>query len=337
MAVAAACAVALFVGGAAASSASNHIVFSDPAGDNQSTSSSAYASDIRQIDVTSQDDGSVKFAVTLADGPAKLVDGDRLDVLIDYDRNANTGSSGFDIDLVANGHNSTPTTFQLCRYQSTQYSCEVPNFEWAHDTQTATGFHVVDFEVSSGVPAFDFGVIESWTPSGGTALTDIAPNSGLYTFETKADPDNDGKFGTSDSCPSVRAVGKFDTNGNGCPGPFALIHANDIRAVAVIYPDKLQVRSVWIKGVPPGASVSFKAPGHSAHARGNSSGTARTNGLTGNYRFGSTFSARITKSGVVGLVLTAKATKRGLKVVNRKCIPATGGAPVKCTGKLKGS
>ena len=85
-----ACAVLLGGGAASASSSANHVVYNDPAGDNESTSSTAYASDIRQIDVTSQNDGTVKFAVTLADGPAKLVDNDQLDVLIDYDRSVVT-------------------------------------------------------------------------------------------------------------------------------------------------------------------------------------------------------------------------------------------------------
>jgi hypothetical protein len=337
MAVVAACAVALFVGGAAASSTSNHVVFTDPAGDNQSTSSTAYASDIRQIDVTSQDDGTVKFAVTLADGPAKLVDGDELDVLIDYDRNSNTGSSGFDIDLVAKGHTSSTTTFQLCRYESSQYSCEVPNFEWAHDTKTATGFHVVDFEVSSGVPAFDFGVLESWTPSGGTALTDIAPNSGLFTFETKADPDNDGKFGTADSCPTVRAVGKYDTNNNGCPGPFKFIGTKEAHFSAVVFPAFMRLNQVRVTGAPPGSRVVFSSPKGGDSATANRSGVAKSRRVKGDFRYGSVITIRITRPQFVGVFLKEKIARNGLRVLQRRCIPATGGSPVKCSGKLKAS
>jgi hypothetical protein len=338
LAVAAACSIMLFVGAASATSAANHVIYTDPAGDNQSTSSSAYASDIRQIDVTSKDDGFVTFDVTLADGPAKLVDGDELDIFIDYDRNPSTGSSGFDLDLVATGHNSTATTFTLCRYESTQYSCEVPNFDWASDTKTATGVHVVEFNLTTGVAAFDFAVIEGWTPSGGTTLTDIAPNSGVFTFSTNADPDKDGKYGTSDSCPTVRAVGKFDTNGNGCPGPFPVIRADSIRTPGgVRYPQYLQVHSVYVGGVPPGTTVSLNAPRHHAFVRANSSGIARTSRLSGNFPYGSIFTARIARPAFVGVLLKAKVTKNGPKVISRLCIPAQGGKPVKCSGKLKGS
>ena len=332
-----ACAILLGGGAASASSSANHLVYSDPAGDNESTSSTAYASDIRQIDVTSQNDGTVKFAVTLADGPAKLVDNDQLDILIDYDRNRNTGSSGFDIDLVATGHTNSATTFTLCRYESNQQSCEVPTFEWAHDTKTATGVHVVDFVVSTGVSAFDFGAVETWTPSGGTALRDAAPNSGLYAFQTKADPDSDGKFGTADACPAARAIGKFDANRNGCPGPFAFISAKEAHFKGLAFPSTMRLSQVRVTGVPAGSRVVFSSPKGGDATTANGSGVASSKRVKGDFRYGSVITIRITKPAFVGVLLKEKISKSGLQVVQRLCIPATGGAPVKCSAKLKGS
>ena len=227
--------VVLGVSSAAASPAGNHLIWSDPTGDNQSQSSTVYASDIRQVELTSQDNGAVKIAITLVDGDGKLVSGDELDVLIDYDRNQSTGESGFDIELVATGHSGSAATFVLCRLSGTR-SCEEGPTDWAHDTPgTTTGTHVVDFNVSAGVAAFDFGVVESYT-SGSTTLKDIAPNSGHYTFELRADPDNDGVQGTSDKRPTVAARGKSDANHNGCPGPFKLIGTKEAHFSGVVFP-----------------------------------------------------------------------------------------------------
>jgi len=334
--LAAACA-AVLGGAASASRAGNHQIYSDPAGDNQSSSSTVYASDIRQVELTSQDNGAIRIAVTLVDGPARLVDGDELDILIDYDRNRNTGQSGFDIDLVATGHNSG-TTFALCRLGA-QRSCEEGPADWAHDRTTTTSTHVVDFNVSAGVSAFDFGVIESYTqPGTTTSLTDIAPNSGVWTFELRADPDNDGLHGTADLCPTVPARGKFDKNHNGCPGPFALIRTKEPHFSAVLFPGYVRLRNLRVTGVPPGARVVFSSPKGGDRTAANSSGIARSRRVSGNFRYGSVITIRITKPTFVGVFLRVVVKKpQGLLVARRACIAATGGRPVKCTGKLKGS
>jgi hypothetical protein len=335
LAVLAAVALALLGGGASAAPAGNHVVLSDPVGDNERQSTSVYASDIRQIELTSQNSGAIQMAITLADGDAKLVDGDQLDVLIDYDRNRNTGDSGYDIDLVATGHSSSSTTFVLCRLSGTR-SCEEGPTDWAHDTKTDTGIHVVDFNVSAGVAAFDFGVVESYT-SGSTTLRDIAPNSGLYTFETKADPDNDGKFGTADACPAVRAVGKSDSNKNGCPGPFKFIATKEAHFSGVVFPSFMRLSEVRVTGTPPGAKVVFASPKGGDSATVNSSGIARSRRVKGNFAYGSVITIRITKPQFVGVFLRERISRSGLQVISRLCIPATGGKPVRCSGNLKGS
>jgi hypothetical protein len=328
--------VVLGVSSAAASPTSNHMVWTDPTGDNESQSSTVYASDIRQVELTSEDSGSVKIAVTLADGDAKLVSGDELDVLIDYDRKPSTGESGFDIELVATGHSGTPATFVLCRLTGTR-SCEEGPTDWAHDTPGATaGTHVVDFNVSTGVAAFDFGVVESYT-SGSTTLQDIAPNSGLYTFEVRADPDNDGVQGTSDNCPTVPARGKTDPNHNGCPGPFKLIGTKEVHFSGVVFPAFMRLHEVRVTGTPPGSRVVFSSPKGGDSTTANSSGVARSRRVKGDFRYGSVITIRVTKPQFVGVFLKEKIVRSGLQMVQRRCIPATGGSPVKCSGKLKGS
>jgi hypothetical protein len=176
-------------GTAFASSKGNHQTYTDlPVGDNQRASSTNYASDIRSVDITSENSGLVHISITLADADAKLVEGDVLHLFIDYDRNQQTGQSGFDLDLVGTGHTSGGTTFLFCRLGQLS-SCEEGPSGWAHDQPAGTGMHVVDYYFTTGVPAFDFRVVESYAqPGGSTTLYDYAPNSGNSTFETKAAP-----------------------------------------------------------------------------------------------------------------------------------------------------
>lgn len=336
--LAVACAATFAVGGATAAGGGNHQVFSDPTGDNQSSSTTVYASDIRQVEMTSQNSGAVKFAVTLVDGDAKLVNGDELAIEVDYDRKSTTGQNGFDLELVATGHSGSDTTFVLCRL-GTLTSCEQGPSGWAHDTKTADKTHVVDFIVTTGVSAFDFRVVESYTaPGTTTALTDIAPNSGLYTFETKADPDNDGLYGTADKCPNIPARGKLDSNNNGCPGPFGVIGTREPHFQAALHPTFLHLSDLRVTGVPPGAQVVFSSPRGGDRATANSSGAAHSRRAKGDFRYGSVITIKITKSAFVGVFLKVKVSKgQGLAVVRRACIPATGGSPVKCSSALKGS
>lgn len=335
--LAVACAVVLGSGAASASSTGNHTVFTDPAGDNQQSSSTVYASDIRQVDLASQDNGQVKFAVTLVDGPAKLVTGDELGIYIDYDRKSSTGQNGFDLELVATG-GSSGTSFLLCKFAQNTTCSDGPS-GWAHDQATGTSTHVVDFTVSGfGVAAFDFGAVESYKPNSTTTLTDIAPNSGLWTFETRADPDGDGLFGVADKCPSVPARGKFDRNNNGCPGPFGVIGTREPHFQGTLHQTFLHLNDLRVTGVPPGSKVTFSSSRGGDSATANSAGIARSRRVTGDFRYGSMITIRITKPTFVGVLLKVKVKKpQGLDVLARACLPATGGGPVKCSAALRGS
>jgi len=333
--VAAACAAVL--GGASASTAGNHTVYTDPAGDAQHASNTNYAADIQQIDVTTKDNGLLTFAVKLQDADAKLVQGDQLSIYIDIDRNASTGdTNGFEYQFIADG-SSTGTTFTFCTLLAPR-SCR----EWtsAHDTPTSSNTHVVDFSISTDAAAFDFVVLEAYTaPNQTGTLYDVAPDTGAYTFETKTDPDGDGLYGSADRCPTVRAKGKYDKNKNGCPGPFPVIGTNDVHFKGVAYQSYLQVQRVWVSGLPAGAAAVFRMPGVRF------SGTSGSSGIAGfyykragaNLRYGSSFTVQVTKPAYVGVFLRGKVTKTGLKVTSRSCMKPTGGGPVACTSALKGS
>jgi hypothetical protein len=334
---AAACAVLLFGGAASASKAGNHTVFPDPAGDAQSSSSTNYASDIRQVDVTSADDGKITFAVTMVDVDAKLVNGDELSVFVDIDRKATTGdSNGFEYQFVASG-GSSGTSFLFCTLRAPRSCSEIQSGN-AHDTKTGTNTHVVDFATSTNVAAFDFVIQEKYTQPGQTAsLYDFAPNSGHFSFETKTDPDGDGLYGSGDACPTVGARGKNDKNNNGCLGPFPFISTKEAHFKGLAFQSFMRLTQVRVSGAPTGSKVVFSSPRGGDTAKANAYGSASSRRVKGDFRYGSVITIRITKPAYVGVYLREKVSKGGLRVLKRQCIPATGGKPVKCSGKLKGS
>jgi hypothetical protein len=327
---------------AGAVGAKNRQTFADPAGDNQSASTSAYASDIRQVDVSSEDNGDLRIAVTLVDGPARLVAGDQLDVYLDTDRKQSTGQNGFDIDLVAKGNSGgAAPSFFLCRL-SNPVTCENAVSGFGHDQATATSTHVVDFNLSTGIPAFDFGVVAQYPNpnNANTPLTDIAPNSGVWTYQVMADPDRDGLHGTSDKCPTKAARGKFDRNGNGCPGPFSFIHTQEPHFRAVPQSGFLQLSGLRLTGLPIGAHVQFAAGSIREATTVGGSGTARSRRISGALRYGKAVTIKVTKSAWVGVYLKLVVDRRvGLRSVRKQCIPATGSqTPVGCGNKaLRGS
>jgi hypothetical protein len=318
--------------------ASNHVTFSDPAGDNEVApgNANAYASDVRVVDITSADNGDVRIAVTLVDGPARLVNGDQLDVYINIDRNQSTGQSGFDIDLVAVGQSSGQPTFFLCRL-STPVSCEAGVAGFGHDTPTATSTHVVDFNLSTGIPAFDFFVRATY-PNGSASLKDDAPNSGVFTYPVKADPDGDGVHGTSDECPTTRATGQNDRNGNGCPGPFQRIRAREPHFRAVPFSSYLQLSGLRFTGLPTGAQVEIAARSRRERVTANRFGVAPSRLLAGALPYRMVITVRITKAAYIGAYIKLATDRRqGLRLVQKRCIPAVGSqAPVACSGKLTG-
>jgi hypothetical protein len=336
LAAAAGC-VLVFGGAASASEAGNHSTFSDAAGDAQSSSTTNYASDIRQVAVTSTDEGKLTFEVTMVDADAKLVNGDELSVFVDIDRKATTGDSkGFEYQFLADG-GSSGTSFLFCTLTAPR-SCQEFQSGNAHDTKTGTNSHVVDFSIATNVAAFDFVVQEAYTQPGQTAtLYDLAPNSGHFSFETKSDPDGDGLFGSGDSCPTVSAKGKLDQNNNGCPGPFKQIGTKEAHFSGLVFRSFMRLKQVRVTGAPAGSKVTFSSPKGGDTAKANNSGTARSRRVKGDFRYGSVITIRITKPAYVGVFLREKIAKSGLQVIKRQCIPATGGGPVKCSGKLKGS
>ena len=210
--------------------------------------------------LTSTDAGQLTIAVTLADADAKLVDGDELSVFVDIDRNSSTGDSGgFEYQFIADG-SSSGASFLFCALRAPR-SCQEFSSGNASDKATSTTTHVVSFSIATNVSAFNFRVQEAYTQPGQTAtLYDYAPNSGVYPFQTNADPDSDGLFGSGDKCPTVAARGKSDANHNGCPGPFKLIGTKEAHFSGVVFPSFMRLNEVRVTGTPPDRASSSPLP-----------------------------------------------------------------------------
>ena len=133
---------------------------------------------------------------------------------------------------------------------------------------TSTTTHVVSFSIATNVAAFNFRVQEAYTQPGQTAtLYDYAPNSGVYPFQTNADPDSDGLFGSGDKCPTVPARGKSE-NHNGCPGPFKLIgtKVEHLRPESA-FPSLMRLERGSGDGTPPVRAWSSPLPGAETRPR----------------------------------------------------------------------
>lgn len=323
---------------AGSAGAANHRVWADPVGDSQRVSDSAYASDITQVELTSQDNGDTTIAVTLSDGIGHMSSGDELDVYLNTDRKAGTGENGFENVLVATG-GSSGTSFQLCEFV-TPFTCHAGLEGFGTDQDAGGGVHVVTFNITTGgISAFDFFAVSSFPRPGdpNNPLFDRAPDSNVLTFAVNADPDHDGVFGSSDKCPKTRVSRVNDGNHNGCPGLFNFIKAFR-RQVAVAFSGYLQVRSLSFEGpIPAGTKVqlSSSSRGETLFAR---SGPVKSRRFRGNVSYGTVLTVRMTKPGWVGLYARFVATRgRGLALRKQACIPATGPQkPTPCSTSLRG-
>jgi hypothetical protein len=203
-----------------------------------------------------------------------------------------------------------------------------------HVLEFDTGFDTADsFE-------FNFWVLSLYEdPATGQIYdTDDAPDDGLWTYNFRVTPDydHDGLVGLEDKCPHV-AAGRYDSNKNGCPGPFgqinAIFHYN-----YKTFGTGLSLTRLSFSAMPPGATLvlSYGSSRETLRAKGN--GSAASRAFLRSLPSGATIVARATKAGFVGDYLQLRVIKSGLLVVKRLCIPASGnGAPRRCTRSLKGS
>jgi hypothetical protein len=328
-------ALALMLGLAGSASAGNQTTYNDAAADNQHQSDTYYASDVRSVVVTSADNGAVRFVITLVDGDAHLVAGDELHVYVNLDRKASTGDQGYDYDLLAQGQSSGQPSFAICSLES-PVTCRAGSSGFGSETDPSSGTHVVTFNTGIDTSGFDFFVRSEYQSGSGPTVTDDAPNSGVYTFAANNDPDRDGVYGLGDECPTKPARGAYDSNHNGCPGPFSRISANRHFAAAVSA-GTFQLKKLYFDGaIPAGAKVQLSSASRGETLRA-TSGFVLSRRFRGAFRFGTVITVRMTKPGYIGFYAQYVVTHSGLATRKSLCIPATGKqSPVKCTGGLRG-
>jgi hypothetical protein len=286
--------------------------FADPRGDNQGRGTQSYAADITAINVRSEDNGTITFAVTLFDesGLESLVEGDELAVIVDQ----TTPDGDADYAFVATGHGSAsapaPPDFQFCDLTGAAAQCSA--LQGGTQQAVGPGVNVVTF---SNIEFRNWFVIHFVVVTEYEGNRDVAPDSGVFMFDVNADPDADRISGKADKCPQGNR-GVFDSNNDGCPDP--RLRQPQIGVSGASSGSGVVIRSFIIKNAGAGTRVIVRAPGVTAARRGNGAvgrlaGRRLANG------------ARVTiiywRPGFVGAWATYRVRSGGLFIVRGGCTP----------------
>ncbi len=140
------------------------------------------------------------------------------------------------------------------------------------------------------------------------------------------DTDKDGVRGDADKCPS-QAGGRYDSNKNGCPGPYAQIKPRIKYGGLSTSEGIVFIEEMAIAGLPPGAVVTLSGDQVRGNALVGPSGIWRVNGSDQrlDVRGGGTIGLRIVKKGFIGYDAQLKVTTtRGPVPTRVRCIPAVG-------------
>jgi hypothetical protein len=299
---------------AGASGASNHAVFNDAIGDD----SGGLAPDVTALDVTTTDDGGVALRVSINEPNGTFYVGDTVALLVDTDMNASTGDTdparaayaGSEVEIFASGIRDAAgkgvLRYQLCVFTSGAFGCaDIDPANVKHE-KTGTNSHAVTFSLTQG-DWFTVGmrIIAFYVDPNDSSRfwIDRAPDSGLYPYDAKADPDGDRVAGTSDECPKTQG-GTLDKDRDGCP-PF--LPAPKFNFVASPAGGALLFRSIRMSNAGP-ATVTARIGGLTVHRRGSGPlprvagrrlpvGALATFIYTSRNYFGSYKVARVTRSG----------------------------------------
>jgi hypothetical protein len=306
------------------------MTFSDPIGDNEPG-----AADVQGVVVSNKDDGSWAIQITLA-GQARLGPADAVGVFVDNDQNPKTGSNGSEYVLEALGTTGAPT-YHFCVPSGTSLSCTTETF--GSDTQLGATSHRLEFDLHTDPKSnfsWNFWVGAVYTDPTGKSFFDLT-DTWTYNFLVSRDSDGDGVNDSVDKCPATPG-GPYDTNANGCPGPFAQINVDGPHAKILATSDSATFGWLRWGGAPPGASFLLRSGSLRETFKANQDGVASSRRFKGPFRIGTTFIVRATKPGLVGYYGKIRLDHSGLRVVKRMCIPARGSTdPTPCRPSLRGS
>jgi hypothetical protein len=259
--------------------AANRSSFNDDALDNQGHGTAEYASDIRTVEVVTDDRGDMTFRVTLTtegSDEARLYPDDRVRIQVDSDRNQQTGVGGYELELRASGTSAGTPTFEFCVVDRRLgiFSCQAGTEGNYSQTAAGTNTYLLSFSFRHPWSLVNFRVVTEYR-----SRFDSAPNAGLWTYQTLADPDRDGIYGYGDDCPtrstlpagvsaSARSLGLFDSDLNGCPGPYRRLPVPAYAWNAFAFGNGIRITAFRIINAPSGTSVTVRAGGRAASRRG---------------------------------------------------------------------
>jgi hypothetical protein len=174
-----------------------------------------------------------------------------------------------------------------------------------------------------------------------SALVDSAPNAGFFSFDTRggqgADADGDGVPDAVDACLEV-AGGRYDTNHNGCPGPFPKLEKPTLSFRGGRVTGGLKFTSVTLGDVPAGAKVVIKHGSRTQTTTKRGSGPLQIRILVGRVLpFNSIITITVTKPGSIGFSGKYKVKNDGIARTSAQCVPPGGGSPRACGGIDDGS
>jgi hypothetical protein len=304
---------------AGASGASNSASYSDAVGD--AVYNGGYAPDVTSVTVASTDDGGVGIRVAMNEPGGTFYIGDTLAVVVDTDLNASTGDrdparaayAGSEIEIFATAARDSSgqgvVTYQYCVFGGGAFGCNDLGSDDVKHERTGTDSHQVTFLFTQGDwLVVGMRVIAFYTdpknPS--SSWIDRAPNSGLFQYDAKADPDSDQVPGTSDKCPRYPG-GRLDARGGEPDGCAPFLAVPKFAFAAVPTGSGLLIRSFRMTNAGP-ASVTARLAGVTSHRRGSgplsgvagrvlSAGSLATLIYTSRDYFGSYKVVRVTRSG----------------------------------------
>jgi hypothetical protein len=308
----------------ASSRADNKQVFLDPAG------GSGAAPDITRIEVSNDDKGELSFVLSISGQPSLRV-GDAVFVDIDSDHNFATGAQDLNgADFLLNVYLETGSlyTYKVCRWRGS-WDCPLPG-HWFDRTVTAFSHTLT---LSFQLPTTTSQTIRFWVEASSNRTDlDYAPDDARsgkvfsYLEALTPDYDQDGLRGVSDACQRV-AGGRYDRDGDGCPGPFPALPRPDFRFRGGVYPKYVKLGWFRVRSAPPKTKVTVSFGGHRVTRQGNGKIAALANRPL---RFGLKIRIVFTKPGWTGRYLDIVVGSSTLNPVHGGCVGQGTLRPVPC-------
>jgi hypothetical protein len=313
----------------AASVAANHQTFSDAIGDD----SQGFAPDITALDVTATDDGGITFKVSINEQNGTFYVGDTLEVLLNTDNNASTGSQGAESGLFV--FTSTgKLDFEFCNFNSDgTRTCSTYASNAATDVKTGSNAHVVTFSNSfknwTRISLAVVGLYQDPKNPGAGTFTDRGPDHGEYVFDLNVDPDGDGITGTAEGCPSFNG-GPLDTDHDGCPPTLPVPKLSFDRAGS--FGGYTAFSRVSVSNAPRRTSVLARFAGFTSRR----TGPGALPGVSGRrLRIGSLATFIFWRPGAFGEYQIARVTARGFAGVRQGCTLPGSTKFMSCAARFK--